>query len=137
MRHERREFERGPLIGSSGEHMKRYLLICLSALWVTTTVAYAEPLTMAGKNLRQAISGRTVFLATPVGAVPIRYRRNGTMLGSARGLIAQVTGSKSDKGRWWIIGNRLCQRWSQVDEGALLLLYDAPAGTKDRTLEPQ
>ena len=41
----------------------------------------AEPSKLAGEALRQAVSGRTVLIATAIGALPIRYKSNGTMTG--------------------------------------------------------
>jgi hypothetical protein len=61
--------------------------------------------------LRTAVTGKTVQLATPLGALPISYRADGTMSGSA-GHLAAYTGSARDRGRWWIVANKLCQRWN-------------------------
>jgi hypothetical protein len=65
---------------------------------------------LAGETLRSTVAGKTVFLATPVGSLPINYRTNGTMTGRAAHL-AQFTGSESDSGRWWVNGGQLCQQW--------------------------
>jgi hypothetical protein len=48
--------------------------------------ALAEPFKLTGEALRQAVSGRTVLLETPIGSFPIRYRRDGTMTGQAPAL---------------------------------------------------
>lgn len=73
----------------------------------------AEQAGLAGQALRHAIAGRTVFLSTPIGSLPIQYRSNGTMAGTVSVLLSNYTGSKQDRGRWWIAGDRLCQRWSK------------------------
>jgi hypothetical protein len=70
----------------------------------------AEAGMMVGDGLRQAIVGRTVYLSTPVGTLPITYRANGTMSGNGRNVTA-LTGSDRDSGTWWIAANKLCQRW--------------------------
>ncbi|MFM1816887.1 MAG: hypothetical protein RLZ98_3582 [Pseudomonadota bacterium] len=52
-----------------------------------------------------------------MGSLPIRYRANGTMAGSVGVMLSNYTGSKSDTGKWWITGNRLCQKWSKWLDG--------------------
>jgi hypothetical protein len=64
-----------------------------------------------GSALRKAVSGKTVHLATPMGGLPIRYQTDGTMSGSA-GTLAAYTGSLTDRGRWWVVADKLCQRWN-------------------------
>ena len=71
--------------------------------------ALAEPSKLTGEALRQAVSGRTVLLETPVGPFPIRYRSDGTMAGQAPALVS--LGTEQDQGHWWIADDRLCQRW--------------------------
>lgn len=66
---------------------------------------------LVGDSLRAAVSGKTIHLETPLGAVPISYSPNGTIRGRADGMASYVNGSKEDQGRWWIASNRLCQRW--------------------------
>lgn len=80
------------------------------ALGCATTQARAEQASLAGSGLRSAVAGKTVFISTPVGALPIVYRANGTMSARSR-LMAGYTGPTSDTGTWWIANDRLCQRW--------------------------
>ena len=70
----------------------------------------AEPSKLTGEALRQAVSGRTVLIATAIGSLPIRYKSNGTMTGQAPAIVASL-GTERDRGRWWIADDRLCQRW--------------------------
>jgi hypothetical protein len=70
----------------------------------------AEPSKLTGEALRQAVSGRTVLIATAIGSFPIRYKSNGTMTGRAPAFVASL-GTERDRGRWWIADDRLCQRW--------------------------
>jgi hypothetical protein len=72
--------------------------------------APAEPSKLTGEALRQAVSGKTVLIATPIGSLPIRYNSNGTMTGRAPAFVASL-GTKRDRGQWWIADDRLCQRW--------------------------
>jgi hypothetical protein len=73
--------------------------------------ARASDAQMDNGALHKAIAGKTVHLATPLGALPINYRGDGTMWGSA-GTLSVYTGSNRDQGRWWIAADRLCQRWN-------------------------
>lgn len=66
---------------------------------------------MDSAALRKAVAGKTVHLATPLGGLPINYRADGTMSGSA-GALASYTGSERDRGRWWVVADKLCQRWN-------------------------
>lgn len=70
----------------------------------------AEPLMLAGDTLRSAVAGKTVYVSTPVGSVPIVYRSNGTMTARSR-ILAGYSGPESDRGVWWVSNDRLCQRW--------------------------
>ena len=83
------------------------LLVIQSGLAVS---ALAEPSKLTGEALRQAVSGMTVLIATPIGSFPIRYRSNGTMTGQAPAFVASL-GTGRDRGQWWIADDRLCQRW--------------------------
>jgi hypothetical protein len=74
--------------------------------------ALGEPAKLTGNDLRQAVSGKTVLVATPIGAFPIHYKNNGTMTGRAPVFVASL-GTESDQGHWWIAVDRLCQRWNQ------------------------
>lgn len=66
--------------------------------------------------LRKAVVGKTVSLLTPLGALPINYRGDGTMWGKA-GTLSIYTGSERDRGRWWIVADKLCQRWTTWLDG--------------------
>ena len=65
---------------------------------------------LQGETLKKAVSGKTVRLATPLGTLPIQFRMDGTMSGTA-GELAAYTGSAADNGRWWVSSEKLCQRW--------------------------
>jgi hypothetical protein len=72
--------------------------------------AMGEPSKLAGEALRRAVSGKTVHIETPVGSFPIRYKGDGTMTGQAPVFVASLGGEK-DSGKWWVVDDRLCQRW--------------------------
>ena len=76
-----------------------------------TAVAGADQREMSGEALRKALTGKTIHLNTPLGGLPISFRADGTMWGTAGGLASYV-GSERDRGRWWIAADQLCQRWN-------------------------
>jgi hypothetical protein len=94
--------------------MFRYVLITAIAVISGTAFAGEGGGALTGDKLRQAVSGKTVFLMTPIGAeIPIRYRRNGSIHGSTSASLARLGGESvsSDTGRWWVVRERLCQQW--------------------------
>ena len=79
----------------------------------------AEPTTLAGDELRQAISGKTVFLNISGFELPIRYAANGRMSGKMSTVAASFSrgDGAQDRGKWWVAGDQLCQQWSSWMEG--------------------
>jgi hypothetical protein len=71
--------------------------------------AMGEPSKVAGEALRRAVSGKTVHIEAPVGSFPIRYKGDGTMTSQAPVFVA--TWGAKDSGKWWVVDDRLCQRW--------------------------
>ena len=72
--------------------------------------ALAEPSKPTDEALRQAVSGRTVLIETQIGSFPIRYKSDGRMTGRAPAFVASL-GTEKDRGQWWVVDDRLCQRW--------------------------
>jgi len=66
---------------------------------------------LVGDTLRKVVAGKTVHLETPLGSLPINYKNNGTMQASTIQLAA-YTGSTRDRGTWWVVADKLCQRWN-------------------------
>lgn len=89
-------------------------LVCsglLVGLTYAGDVQAARMKAVSGDMLRQRIPGTIIHLDTPLGTVvPIRYNKDGTMVGSA-GAVAFYLGSSSDRGRWWVAGRSLCHKW--------------------------
>jgi hypothetical protein len=74
----------------------------------------------ASGELRSMISGKTIYIQTPIGAeVPVRYSSNGTMSGSSPIHLTALAGEDvhKDNGRWWVKSSQLCQRWNNWSEG--------------------
>jgi hypothetical protein len=91
----------------------RVLLAALLTL-CSPAIAGDEATVLAGNKLRDAVSGKTVYLMTPIGAeIPIRYMPNGMIRGTISASLAALGGEsvKSDTGRWWVTNEHLCQQW--------------------------
>jgi hypothetical protein len=82
----------------------------ISVIGAATAIA-SDQRELTGDAMRKALPGRTIHLSTPLGRLPISFRADGTMWGSA-GSMASYVGSERDRGRWWIAANQLCQRWN-------------------------
>ncbi len=85
----------------------------LSALtWlVFVAPAAAEPATLANEALRQLATGKTVHLESPYGTLPVTFKEDGTLAGKASGALALYLGSTTDRGRWSVKGDRICQKF--------------------------
>jgi len=83
----------------------------IAAFALLTTLASANAAdVVAADAVRPTIAGKTIQIATPVGRVPVKFRPDGSMTGGSQGL-ASYAMSTSDRGRWWVAGNKLCQQW--------------------------
>jgi len=87
---------------------------CLPAIPVN-----ADATVLTGNALRKAVSGKTVYLKISGFELPIRYSATGTMAGSMGAVAASLArgDSASDRGKWWISGDQLCQRWTSWMDG--------------------
>ena len=72
---------------------------------------------LSGDGLRKAIVGKRIFLAAPVGEFPLNYRANGTVDGSGEALGLGKFLAPTDSGKWWIEGEKLCQKWQKWYDG--------------------
>lgn len=81
--------------------------------------ATAESVSLAGDELRAAISGKTVYLNVSGFELPIRYSANGRMVGTMGTVAASFSrgDGMSDRGKWWVEGDQLCQRWTSWMDG--------------------
>jgi hypothetical protein len=92
------------------------LVFSLSILAGAPASASAEVL--SGAALKSFVSGKRIYLAVPLGGeIPLTYRTNGRVdgTGEAAGLGRYMT--PKDSGRWWVSGNKLCQKWQQWYNG--------------------
>jgi hypothetical protein len=91
--------------------------VFVAALLALSGSALAEDdaAVLAGEKLRDAVSGKTVYLMTSIGAeIPIRYKPNGTIQGAISPGLAALGGESvsKDSGRWWVVREQLCQQWN-------------------------
>jgi hypothetical protein len=98
-----------------------YKCVMVAALFALSSSAHAaDSHLLTGKKLHQAVSGKTIYIQTPIGAeIPIRYAPNGVMTGSSSRHLAALAGEdvNTDKGRWWIRRAELCQKWNKWSNG--------------------
>ena len=100
----------GPRFALSG------FVFSLAILAGVPTSASADML--SGAALKSFVSGKRIYLAVPLGGeIPLNYRKNGRVdgTGEAAGLGKYMT--PKDSGRWWVSGNKLCQKWQEWDDG--------------------
>ncbi|HEU4475846.1 MAG TPA: hypothetical protein VFR71_04015 [Methyloceanibacter sp.] len=99
--------------------MKIGAFLVAASLALPATAALGEPATLAGDELRQAISGKTVYLNISGFELPIRYAANGRMSGKMSTVAASFSrgDGAQDRGKWWVAGNQLCQQWTSWMDG--------------------
>jgi hypothetical protein len=99
--------------------MKIGALVVAAGLSLPAAAALAKPATLAGDELRQAISGKTVYLNISGFDLPIRYAANGRMSGKMSTVAASFSrgDGAQDRGKWWVAGDQLCQQWSSWMNG--------------------
>jgi hypothetical protein len=102
-----------------GEAMKIGALVVAAGLVVPATAALTEPAQLAGDELRQAISGKTVYLNISGFELPISYAANGRMSGKMSTVAASFSrgDGAQDRGKWWVAGDQLCQQWTSWMDG--------------------
>ena len=99
--------------------MKIGALVLAAGLALPALPATAESITLAGDELRQAISGKTVYLNVSGFELPIVYSAKGRMKGTMGTVAASFsTGNgAADRGKWWVENDQLCQKWNSWMDG--------------------
>ena len=99
--------------------MKIGTLVVAAGLALPATMSLAEPVSLAGDELRGAISGKTVYLRISGFELPIRYAANGRMMGKMSTVAASFSrgDGSQDRGKWWVSGDQLCQQWTAWMDG--------------------
>lgn len=99
----------------------------IAVLLATLAPAAAEP--VSGNDLERLVSGKRVYLATPLGGeFPLHYRPNGRVTGDGTGLGLGRFLAPKETGRWWVDGRRLCQQWPTWYDGKTSCFTITPAG---------
>ena len=94
------------------------LALALAAPLVLPAQASSAGEALAGDALRSFIAGKRIYLAVPLGGeIPLTYRRNGVVDGSGEAVGLGKYMTPKDRGRWWVAGDRLCQKWQQWYDG--------------------
>jgi hypothetical protein len=99
--------------------MKLGALTLAVSLTLPALTAMAEPISLAGDELKQAVTGKTVYLKVSGFDLPIRYAANGRMSGRIGAVAASFSrgDGASDTGKWWVDNDQLCQKWSSWLDG--------------------
>jgi hypothetical protein len=93
------------------------MAICLAVLAAPPALAN-KGTPLKGSELKAFITGKRIYLATPLGGeLPLYYRANGVVDGSgeAAGLGRYL--APKDSGKWWVKGDRVCQKWQEWYKG--------------------
>jgi hypothetical protein len=87
-----------------GKTMKIGALVIAAALALPALPATAGPISLSGDELREAISGKAVYLNISGFELPIRYSPNGRMSGTMGAVAASFArgDGASDRGKWWV-----------------------------------
>jgi hypothetical protein len=81
-----------------------------AAAGFSTQVASAELLN--GESLRRLVSGKTVYLAAPLGGeFPLKYRPDGSVNGDGNAVGLGRFYAARETGRWFMQGDNLCQQF--------------------------
>lgn len=102
-----------------GKPMRIGAIVVAAALLLPAGAAFAEPTSLAGDELRKAVSGKTVYLNISGFELPIRYAANGRMSGKMSTVAASFSrgDGSQDTGKWWVSGDQLCQKWNSWMNG--------------------
>jgi hypothetical protein len=107
------------VVDEKGEAMKIRAIVLAASIALPALPVAAESVSLAGDELRQAISGKTVYLNISGFELPIRYAANGRMKGSMGAVAASFSrgDGASDTGKWWVDNDQLCQKWTSWMDG--------------------
>jgi hypothetical protein len=100
--------------------MRSTLLFRLApvAVLAAISVAPAAASTLSGTEIRQTVTGKRIYLSVPMGGeFPLYYRPDGRIDGSGEAVGLGRFLKPKDSGRWWVAGDRLCQKWQTWYDG--------------------
>lgn len=98
----------------------RFVLVFLGIM--AAGIAQADQGRMLdGEAIRALVTGKRVYLAGPLGSeLPLNYRANGEVDGSGEAIGLGRFFKPNDTGRWWIMGDQLCQQFKTWYDGTRL-----------------
>jgi len=97
-------------------------LVITAGLLSVASAAGAAAVAVTGPEIETLLSGATVEMDTPLGRkITVRYVAGGRLSGNA-GELGSYLGAPTDSGRWWIVGNRLCNKWMKWFEAEVQCL---------------
>lgn len=86
--------------------------ILLTAVIACLPLLTAQGRELSGPEIKTTIGGKTIRLDTPLGVrLPLQYRPNGVVAGDISGFSVASMFAPKEEGRWWVDGDRLCQKW--------------------------
>jgi len=88
-------------------------LIAAGAVAAASAASAEMPTTLSGQAIKETVTGAVLEVDAPFGTkLPVQYSSDGQISGQA-GSLAFFLGSASDRGRWWVAGDRLCHKWTR------------------------
>jgi hypothetical protein len=76
---------------------------------------------LSGAELKQLVTGRTVFLAAPLGGeFPLNYKPDGSVTGDGQAVGLGRFFAARETGRWFMRGDQLCQQFPTWYNGTRL-----------------
>jgi hypothetical protein len=88
------------------------------ALLAASLIAAHANTELDGDTIRKKVTGKRIYLATPLGGeFPLFYQAGGRVDGSGEAVGLGRWVRPTDSGRWWVSGDRLCQRWQTWYDG--------------------
>lgn len=94
------------------------LLVATTVLSAGLPIAAQANTPVEGDAIKQLISGKRIYLAAPAGGeFPLYYRADGQVDGSGEAVGLGRFLKPTDKGRWWVSGKSLCQKWESWYDG--------------------
>lgn len=98
--------------------IRNALVAGFSAATIASGTGPAAADNLNGSQLRALLTGKTIYVSAPFGALPIRYNPGGTMVAHSKAMGVYSGGISEDHGTWRISGDQFCQRWTVWHNGA-------------------
>ncbi|MGL4729746.1 MAG: hypothetical protein ACRCWO_13440 [Bosea sp. (in: a-proteobacteria)] len=92
--------------------------IGVGALLMASIIAAQANTALDGDGIRKKVTGKRIYLAAPLGGeFPLFYQRGGRVDGSGEAVGLGRWIRPTDSGRWWVQGDKLCQKWQTWYDG--------------------